>query len=166
MEIDSDLPTLDLRALTLNRAPSSHRKTASRTHSPPPPLPSPTHPPAAEDDEIEDLYGPPLGLPSVHAPPSLPPQPAPQPAPAPVPIEPRLLPVLAAEDPRILAALERHEQREAARPRQGMRKAPAVRRAGTKRGGLVLVADFDRTRTELCREPRGVFASYFARSSA
>ena len=165
MEIDPDLPTLNLRALTLNRASSSHRQTASRTHSPPPP--SPTRPPAAEDDEIEDLYGPPLGLPSVHAPP--PPEP-PQPTPAPAPPrkETRMLPAIAAEDPRILAALERHEQREAARPRQGMHKAPAVRGAGAKRGRLVLVADFDRTRTEpMCRDesPRGVFASYFSRRS-
>lgn len=173
MEIDTntDLPTLDLRALTLNRAPSSHHQTPSRTQSTPQPLPPPppTRPSAAEDDEIEDLYGPPLGLPSVHAPPSLPPQPAPQPAPAPAPVpkEPRLLPALAAEDPSILAVLEQHELREAARPRQGMRKAPAVRHAGAKRGRFVLVADSDQTatRTELCREPRGVFASYFARSN-
>ncbi|KAN0129505.1 hypothetical protein V8E53_012687 [Lactarius tabidus] len=167
IDIDSDLPTLDLGALTLNRAPSSHHKTASRTHSPAPP----THPSAAEDDEIEDLYGPPIGLPSVHAPPSLPPPEPPQPAsaPAPAPKELRILPVLAAEDPRIRAALERHVQREAARPRQGMRKAPAVRRAGAKRGGFVLVADYDRPRTEVgatATEPRGVFASYFARSDA
>ena len=167
MEIDTDLPTLDLRALTLNRAPSSHRQTASRTHSQAPP--SPTRPSAAEDDdEIEDLYGPPLGLPSVHAPPPPPEPPQPPPAPVPTPKETRLLPVLAAEDPRILDALERHEQREAARPRQGMHKAPAVRRAGAKRGGLVLVADFDRTRTEpryRDESPRGVFASYFSRRS-
>jgi hypothetical protein len=167
IDIDSDLPTLDLGALTLNRAPSSHHKTASRTHSPAPP----THPSAAEDDEIEDLYGPPIGLPSVHAPPSLPPPEPSQPAsaPAPAPKELRILPVLAAEDPRIRAALERHVQREAARPRQGMRKAPAVRRAGAKRGGFVLVADYDRPRTEVgatATEPRGVFASYFAQSDA
>ncbi|KAF8272778.1 hypothetical protein EI94DRAFT_1795779 [Lactarius quietus] len=170
MEIDLDLPTLDLRALSLNRPPSFHRKTASRTHSPPPP--SPTRPAPAEDDEIEDLYGPPLGFPSSHAPPSSPPHesppqpPQPEPAPAPTPAGPRLLlPVLAAEDPRMLATLERHERRQAARPRQGMRKAPAVRRAGVKRGGFVLVAErTEAAPTELCCEPRGVFASYFARS--
>ena len=158
MEIDIDL---DLRALTL--APSGF-KAASRPHSPapsPPPVAA-----AAEDDEIEDLYGPPLGLPSIHAPP--PREPSPPLPPPPPPPQPRLLPVLAAEDPRMLAALERHERHEAARPRQGMRKAPAVRRAGAKRAGLVLVADraaeteaFHRRRGG---EPRGVFASYFARS--
>ena len=156
MEIDIDEPTLDLRALTLTQAPSGFRKTASRPHSPPPA--------AAEDDEIEDLYGPPLGLPSIHAPPPLPPRREPSPQPL-QPAEPRLLPSLADEDPRMLATLERHERREAARPRQGMRKAPAVRRAGAKRGGFVLVADrATQAEAEACREPRGVFASYFARS--
>jgi hypothetical protein len=69
----------------------------------------------------------------------------------------------------MLATLERHERREAARPRQGMRKAPAVRRAGAKRGGFVHVADRETEEAEeaeACREPRGVFASYFARSRA
>jgi len=183
MDIDIDQPTLDLHALTLTRTPgassgfSFHRKTTSRPHSPPPP-PSSTRVAAAEDDEIEDLYGPPLGLASVHAPPPLPPrEPSPrslQP-PEPAPAEPRLLPALAAEDPRMLATLERHERREAARARQGMHKAQAVRRVGAKRGGFVLVADH-RTEAEAtaararpidpCREPRGVFASYFARSKA
>src|SRR6266702_2268473 len=183
MDIDIDQPTLDLHALTLTRTTgassgfSFHRKTTSRPHSPPPP-PSSTRVAAAEDDEIEDLYGPPLGLASVHAPPPLPPrEPSPrslQP-PEPAPAEPRLLPALAAEDPRMLATLERHERREAARARQGMHKAQAVRRVGAKRGGFVLVADH-RTEAEAtvararpidpCREPRGVFASYFARSKA
>ncbi|KAI0252159.1 hypothetical protein BJV78DRAFT_1205189 [Lactifluus subvellereus] len=153
---------------------------------------------------MEDLYGPPLGLPSPYAPPPPPPREFPrEPSPSlqypeeprvfpalatedphrpgmveqreprdvsPVllyPAEPRVLPELAAEDPDILGVLERHEQREAARPRQGMRKAEAVRRAGKRRGGFVLVAD--RTEAEAARagrgEPRGVFASYFARSS-
>ncbi|KAH8989137.1 hypothetical protein EDB92DRAFT_910027 [Lactarius akahatsu] len=178
MDIDTDPPTLDLRALSLSRAPgpsktptpssvfSFNNKTASRPHSPPPP--SSPRPAAGDDDEIEYLYGPP----SVHAP--LPPrEPSPrslQPLAAPVPTEPRLLPVLAASDPRMLATLERHERREAERPRRGMRKPQAVERAGVRRGGFVLVADH-RTEharpTEPCREPRGVFASYFfARSSA
>lgn len=167
IDVDIDPPTLDLRALTLTRASNTpsdfsfHRKTASRPLSPPPP--PPTHP-AAEDDEIEDLYGPPLG-------PPLPPrEPSSQSLqPAPTPAEPRLLPVLAAEDPRMLATLERHEQREAARPRQGMRKAQAVRRAGARRGGFVLVAEAEAEAArpmDPCREPRGVFASYFARSRA
>lgn len=164
MDIDNDLPTLDLHALTLNRAPLSHHKTTARTHSP--------AAAAAEDDEIEELPGPPSGFPSAHAhaPSSLPPRessPPPRPV-QPAAPKPRLLPVLATEDPRILATLERHERREAARPRQGMHKAPAVRRAGAKRGGFVLVADADRTEvaraTDACREPRGVFASYFTRS--
>jgi hypothetical protein len=167
MEIDSDLPTLDFRALTLNQAPSSHHKTASRTHSPLP-LPSSSSEEDdddEDDDEIEELDGPPSGRApsSVPARDSLPIQPA--------PTEPRLLPVLAAEDPRMLAMLERHEQREAARPRQGMHKAPAVRRAGAKRGGFVLVAAERQTEARVAaaaaasREPRGVFAAYFARSS-
>lgn len=191
MDIDIDPPTLDLRALTLTRAAGAsktplgflfNRKTASAPHSPPPPLPppplSPTRPAAAaaEDNEIEDLYGPPLGLPSIHAPLLSPPressrplrlpEPKPEPPPPPPPpVGPRLLPVLAAEDPRTLATLERHERREAARPRQGMCKAQAVRRAGAKRGGFVLVAEAEaaRARPVPCREPHGgVFASYFA----
>ena len=154
MEIDIDLPTLDFRALTLNQTPSSHLKTATRTHSP---LPVPSSS-SEDDDEIEELDGPPSGRPPP-AGDSLPLQPA--------PTEPRLLPVLAAEDPRMLAMLERHEQREAARPRQGMHKAPAVRRAGAKRGGFVLVAAERQTEAQVAaasREPRGVFAAYFARS--
>ena len=187
MEIDPDPPTLDLSALTLTQpAPSGsslHRKTAAPSrpphHSPSPP---PTRPAAAaaaaEDDEIEDLYGPPLGLPSIHAPPPppLPPrEPSPQPSAQPPaesapPAKPRLLPVLAAEDPHVLEALERHERRHgAARPRQGTRKMQAVPRAGARRGGFVLVADRaaeEAVAVKTCREPRGVFASYFARSGA
>ncbi|KAH9002805.1 hypothetical protein EDB86DRAFT_3073940 [Lactarius hatsudake] len=169
MDIDADPPTLDLRALSLSRAPgpsktptpssifSFNNKTASRPHSPPPSTLSP-RPAAGEDDEIEELYGPP----SVHAP--LPPRSPQPPAAAPARTAPRLLPVLAAEDPRMLATLERHERREAERPRRGMRKPQAVQRAGVRRGGFVLVADH-RTEharpTEPCRGPRGVFASYF-----
>ncbi|KAH9065223.1 hypothetical protein EDB87DRAFT_1036306 [Lactarius vividus] len=185
MNIDTDPPTLDLRALSLTRAPgpsktptpssifSFNNKTASRPHSPPPP--SPPRPAPAEDDEIEDLYGLPLRPPSVHAPPPPPlhpREPSPrfqQPPAAAAPTKPRLLPVLAAEDPRMLATLERHERREAERPRQGMRKPQAVQRAGVRRGGFVLVADHGSEHarpTEPCREPRGVFASYFARSRA
>jgi len=55
--------------------------------------------------------------------------------------EPLVLPALAAKDPRILAILARHEQREAARPRQGMRKVQAVRGAGKKRRRVALVAN-------------------------
>jgi hypothetical protein len=53
--------------------------------------------------------------------------------------EPRVLPALAAKDPRVLAALERQELREAARPRQGRRKSQPVLGAGKKRAGFVLV---------------------------
>ena len=74
----------------------------------------------------------------------------------------------------MLEALERHERRhEAARPRQGTRKMQAVPRAGARRGGFVLVADRAAEAVAVaeavnnkCREPRGVFASYFARSGA
>ncbi len=53
--------------------------------------------------------------------------------------EPRVLPALAAKDPYVLAVLERQEQREAARPRQGRRKSRPVLGAGKKRAGFVLV---------------------------
>ena len=144
-----DPPMLDLRALSLNRAPGPskapsrlllHRTAASKPPSPPPLV-------LPEDDEMDDLYGPPLGLPSLHAP-SPPPQPSREPPVRPSPSlrlpavpEPLVLPVLAARDPYVLAALERQEQREAARPRRGTRKVQATYRAGKKRGGFVLVAD-------------------------
>jgi hypothetical protein len=201
--MDIDPPTLDLRALSLNRTPG-HSKAPSRlllqrvTAAGPPSLPQPASVVHPEDDEMEDLYGPPLGLPSPYAPPPPPPpvlsrEPSPslqypteqrvsplltvgdpltrpreppcKPSPSlQPPAEQRVLPALAAEDPRILGMLERHEQREAARPRQGMLKAMAVHRAGKKRGGFVLLAD--RTEAEAARadqagrgEPRGIFAS-------
>jgi hypothetical protein len=203
--MDIDPPTLDLRALSLNRVPGPNKVpsqllfrqvTAPKTL--PPPQPQPTSAVNLEDDEMEDLYGPPLGLPSPYAlppppprapprkrspslryptePPVLPPLPVVDPPPPvrdlsrkpPPSAEPRVLPALAAEDPRLLGMLERHVQREAARPRQGMRKAMAVHRAGKRRGGLVLLPD--RTEAETARvmqagrgEPRGIFASYFVR---
>jgi hypothetical protein len=209
--MDIDPPTLDLRALSLNRAPgsskaSSHLLLRRTTTSRPPSLPPPASVVISEEDDMEDLYGPPLGLSSSYAPPSpsprkLPREPSPSlqypevprvlPALAtevphrlgtvkqreprevsPVlryPAEPRVLPALAAEDPDILGVLERHERREAARPRQGMRKAKPVHRAGKRRGGFVLVADRTGAEAALAEragggEPRGVFASYFARS--
>jgi len=150
---------LDLRALSLNRASGSSkapqrllfsRPTTSTTPASAPPIP-PVASAVPEDDEMEDLYGPPLGLPSPYAlPPLQPPRPPPHepphkpPSPQ-IPAEPEkppLLPVLAARDPRILAILERQERREAARPRRGKSKAQAVRDAGKKRGGFVLVADW------------------------
>jgi hypothetical protein len=149
--MDVDPPTLDLRALSLNRAPGPskasrlliHRVTTSREPSPPPLLPLPP-PPAVppvklEDDDMEDLYAPSIRHPSTYAQrerPKVPPtlqyleeQ------------EPLVLPALAVKDPRILAILARHEQREAARPRQGMCKAQAVRGAGKKRRRVALVAN-------------------------
>ena len=154
-----DPPTLDLRAFSLNRAPGPskapsrlllHRETTSRTSTPPavPPV-------KPEDDEMEDLYGPPLGPPSPHAPP--PPQrgrPR-EPSPSlqyPEESELLLLPALAAKDANMLAMLERHEQREAARPRQGMRKVHAVRGAGKKRRGFVLVEKRTKAETPLAAE--------------
>ena len=131
--MDIDPPTLDLRALSLNRATGAsklpsrlilHRPTESR---PPPPSPPPPLPPVKyEDDEIEDLYAPIQRRRSV----------SPQ-----LPLEsgPRVLPALAAKDPNVLAMLERQELREAARPRQGRRKSQPVRGAGKKRAGFVLV---------------------------
>ncbi|KAI0286157.1 hypothetical protein BC826DRAFT_972810 [Russula brevipes] len=146
--MDIDPPTLDLRALSLNRAagPSKarsqllfHRTAAPRFPSPPPPIP----PVKSEDAEMEDLYGAPLGPPSPHAPPPLlQHETRRSPSPFleyPVEPEPLLLPVLAAKDPHVLEMLERQERREAARPRQGMCKPQAARRAGKKRGGFVLV---------------------------
>ena len=153
-----DPPTLDLRALSLNRAGPSkapsrlllHRETTSRTTTPPavPPV-------KPEDDEMEDLYGPPLGLPSPYAPP--PPQRGRPHGPSPSLEYPEesgslLLPALAAKDPNVLAMLERHEQRQAARPRQGMRKVQAVRGAGKKRRGFVLVEKRTRAENALAAE--------------
>jgi hypothetical protein len=201
-----DPPTLDLRALSLNRVPGPSKApsqllfrqvAASRTPPPPQPTSAVNY---FEDDEMEDLYGPPLGLPSPYAPPPPPPRALPRkpspslqypteppvqpplavedPPPPPrdlsrkpplslqYPAEQRVLPALAAEDPRLLGMLERHVQREAARPRQGMRKAMAVHRAGRRRGGFVLLPH--RTEAEAARvmqvgrgEPRGIFGSYF-----
>jgi hypothetical protein len=45
--------------------------------------------------------------------------------------------------------LARHEQREAARPRQGMRKVQAVRGAGKKRRRIAFVAN--RTEAEMAQ---------------
>ena len=135
-------PTLDLRALSLNRAtraskvPSRlllYRTTESGPPSPPlppPPPPSPPVPPVKyEDSEIEDLYAP-IREPQRRR--SLSPQLPPE-------SEPRVLPALAAKDPHVLAVLERQELREAARPRQGRRKSQPVQGAGKKRAGFVLV---------------------------
>lgn len=129
-------PTLDLRALSLNRAtraskaPSRlllYHTTESRPPSPPPPPPVP--PVKYEDSEMEDLYAPtrePQRRRSLS--PQLPPE-----------SEPRVLPALAAKDPHVLAVLERQELREAARPRQGRRKSQPVQGAGKRRAGFVLV---------------------------
>ena len=156
MSMEINPPTLDLRALSLNRAPGAskapsrlllYRTTTSRPPSPSPPLPAP--PVKSEDDEMEDLYGPSLGLPSSHTSrheprrrrslsPHLPAEP-----------EPRVLPVLAAKDPHVLAVLEGQERREAARQRRGMHKAQAVRGAGKRRAGFVLVEGLTARRTEL-----------------
>ncbi|KAH9969841.1 hypothetical protein BC827DRAFT_37300 [Russula dissimulans] len=154
--------TLDLRALLLSRAsgPSKapQRLLISRPTTSAAPASTPPVPPVAsvipEDDEMEDLYGPPLGLPSPYAPPPpltlTPPPPSPprQLSPSPflqLPEEsegPPLLPMLAARDPRILAMLERQERREATRPRRGKCKTEAVHGAGKKRGGFVLVSNW------------------------
>ncbi|KAI9508404.1 hypothetical protein F5148DRAFT_1284070 [Russula earlei] len=152
--VDTNPQMLDLRGLSISRTPGpsrplsrfSNRATTSRAPSPYPPVPLII----SGDDEMEDLYGPPLGLPSPHPPP--PPRPplrrqSPSPQ-STVRPEPLVLPVLAARDPRLLAMLERQERREVARPRQGARKAQAVRGAGKKRGGFVLIAN----RTEGCAE--------------
>lgn len=153
-----DPPTLDLRALSLNRAPGPskapsrlllHRETTSRISTPP------AAPPVKPEDEMEDLYGPPLGLPSPYAPP--PPQRGRRREPSPSLQYPDesgalLLPALAAKDPKVLAMLERHEQREVARPRQGMRKVQAVRGAGKKRRGVVLVEKRTKAESALAAE--------------
>jgi hypothetical protein len=140
MEINP--PTLDLRALSLNRAPGVSKapsrllfyRTTSR-----PPSPPPIPPVKSEDDEMEEVYGPPLGLPSPHALRHEPRRQRSLSLQLPAESEPRVLPVLAAKDPHVLAVLEGQELREAARPRRGMRKAQAVRGAGKKRAGFVLV---------------------------
>lgn len=133
-----DPPTLDLRALSLNRATQAskvpsrsflYRTTESR---PPSPSPPPALPPVkSEDSEMEDLYGP-TREPQRRR--SLSPQ-------LPIESEPRVLPALAAKDPHVLAVLEQQELREAARPRQGRRKSQPVRGAGKKRAGFVLKFD-------------------------
>jgi hypothetical protein len=137
--MDTDPPTLDLRALSLNRATraskapsrlSLHRTTESRPPSASPPPPPPLPPVKSEDSEMEDLYGPITREPQRRR--SLSPQLPPE-------SEPRVLPALAAKDPHVLAVLERQELREAARPRQGRRKSQPVQGAGKKRAGFVLV---------------------------
>jgi hypothetical protein len=136
--MDIDPPTLDLRALSLNRAtrvgkaPSRlilHRTAESSRPPSSPPLP----PVKSEDREMENLYGP-VGGPQRRR--SLSPQ-------LPVESEPRVLPALAAKDPHVLAVLERQELREAARPRRGRRKSQPVQGAGKKRAGFVLVDGTD-----------------------
>ena len=133
--MDIDPPTLDLRALSLNRATQTskapsrllfHRTTESipASASPTPPLP----PVKSEDNDMGDLYGP-TREPQRRR--SLSPQ-------LPSESEPRVLPALAAKDPYVLAVLERQELREAARPRQGRRKSKPVQGAGKKRAGFVL----------------------------
>ncbi len=134
--MDIDPPTLDLRALSLNRATGAskapsrlllYRTTESRLAPPSPPPPIP--PVKSENDEMKDLTGPPCG-PQRRRP--LSPQ-------LPAESEPRVLPALAAKDPHVLAVLERQKLREASRPRQGTRKSQPVRGAGKKRAGFVLV---------------------------
>lgn len=147
---------LDLRALSLNRAPGVskapsrllfYRTTTSRPPSPPP-IPSVK----SEDDEMQDLYGPPLG-PSPHASRHEPRRQRSLSLQLPAESEPRVLPVLAAKDPHVLAVLEGQELREAARPRRGMRKAQAVRGAGKKRAGFVLVEGLtDKSRWAISRK--------------
>jgi hypothetical protein len=141
MEINS--PTLDLRALSLNRAPgvskAPSRLLLRRTTTRRPPSPPPMPPVKSEDDEMEYLYGPPLGLPSPHASRHEPRRQRSLSLQLPAESEPRVLPVLAAKDPHVLAVLEGQELREAARPRRGTRKVQAVRGAGKKRAGFVLV---------------------------
>jgi len=67
---------------------------------------------------------------------------------------------LAAKDPHVLAVLERQELREAARVRQGTRKAQAVRGAGKKRGGLVLAADRTKAEATLARTAQSSRSSW------
>ena len=149
MSMDIIPPTLDLRALSLNQAPGA-TKAPSRlflyhtTTSMPPSSLQPIPPVKSEDDEMEGLYGPPLGLPTLHAPQrqrSLSLR-------LPAESEPRVLPVLAAKDPHVLAVLEGQERREAVRPRRGMRKAQAVHGAGKKRAGFFLVEGLTAGRAE------------------
>ncbi|KAI0252182.1 hypothetical protein BJV78DRAFT_1281948 [Lactifluus subvellereus] len=69
--MDIDPPTLDLRALSLNRTPgpskaSSHLLLRWTTTYGPPSPPPPAAVVNSEDDDMEDLYGPPLGLPPMH----------------------------------------------------------------------------------------------------
>ena len=193
--MDIDPPTLNLHDLSLNRNKASSQLLRQVIAARPPSPPQPISVVESEDDEMEDLYGPPVGLPSPYAPPPphphavsrgrspslrypaeehvLPPPAVRDPPPPRRELEPkstaehRMLPALVADDPSLLGMLERQEQREAARPRQGMSKATAVRRAGKKRGGFIFLAD--RTEAEVaraeqtvCRVPRGRFASYFA----
>jgi hypothetical protein len=113
---------------------------------------------------MDDLYGPALGYATPRVPPPLPqgerlhgPSPSLE-----YPEEPEamVLPVLAAKDPHILGILERHERREEARPRRGMRKVSAVRSAGRKRGGFVLVTR--RTEAEMEQVERAAQVSRWA----
>ena len=129
--MDVDPPTLDLRALSLNRATRASKAPSQLILHPSPSLPpSPPLPPVkSEDSEIEGLYGP-NREPRRRR--SLSPQ-------LPADSELRVLPALAAKDPHVLAVLERQELREAARPRQGRRKSQPVQGAGKKRAGFVLV---------------------------
>jgi len=150
--------TLDLRALLLSRASGPgkapqrlliSRPTTSTASASTPPVP-PVTSVVSEDNEMEDLYGPPVGLPSPYAPPPPPRHEPSRKSPSPQlhagSEGPSLLPVLAAKDPRILAMLERQERREAARPRRGKCKPQAVRDAGKKRGGFVLVTNWSLAR--------------------
>jgi hypothetical protein len=135
--MDISPPTLDLRALSLNRAPGAtkaprlllYSTTTSRPPSPPPPIP-----PLAvksEEDEMEDLYR--LSSNASRQ------EPWRQRSLSLAGSEPRALPVLAAKDRRVLAVLEGQELREAMRPRRGMRKAQAVHGAGKRHRGFAVV---------------------------
>jgi len=144
---DINPPTLDLRALSLNRATGASKAPPrlllyrTTTSSPPSPSPPPHIPPIkSEADEMEDLYRPSSRHESRRQR-SLSLQ-------LPAESEPRVLPVLAAEDPHVLAVLEGQELREAARPRRGMRKAQAVHGAGKRRAGFVLVEGLTAGRVE------------------
>jgi hypothetical protein len=153
MSMDINPPTLDLRALSLNRAPGATRAPSRlflyhTTTSIPPSSPQPIRLVKSEDDEMEDLYGPPLGLPTLHALQHAPQRQRSLSLRPPAESKPRVLPVLAAKDPHVLAVLERQEQREAARPRRGMRKAQAVLGAGNRRAGFVLVEGLTTGRAE------------------
>jgi hypothetical protein len=89
---------------------------------------------------MEDLYGPTRGFQPQRRRSLSPPLPSES--------GPRVLPALAAKDPRVLAVLERQELREAARPRQGRRKSQPVQGAGKKRAGFVLVEGLTAGRAE------------------